>query len=49
MPVLSSHLSKFYPFSIHFFLMGIPHGAAVGDGVGVVVGVGVTVGRMAGM
>ena len=49
MPALSSHLSKFCPFSVHFFPTCFPYGAAVGDGVGVVVGVGVTVGRMAGM
>ena len=35
MPVLSSHLSKFCPFSVHFFPTCFPYGAAVGDGVGV--------------
>lgn len=49
MPVLSSHLSKFCPFSIHFFLAEHLYGAAVGDGAGVAVGVGVTVGSTAGM
>ena len=49
MPVLSSHLSKFCPFSVHFFPTRFPYSAAVAVGAGVAVGVGVTVGRMAGM